>query len=211
MMISGPMFAPIAPNDNVPTAQMMTPSIAIPPSPSTARRLTAHSKSYPPCAELNDHRGREREGEERKPVKEVGPCQMEYRAKQREQRDGKRNRDAQENSSRRHLSHPIPLVHWPIVGARQMMIDVEVFVRGGWSLPHDRDRGRSNCVVDERRTDDDPADDADRRKPKPDRGEISDTVLLQDRGQAGHSAVAAVERHLKQRTRLVVDSEYGFE
>jgi len=45
-MISGPTFAPIAPNDSVPTAQMITPSIAIPPRPSTARRLTAHSKSY---------------------------------------------------------------------------------------------------------------------------------------------------------------------
>src|SRR5262245_6094008 len=92
-----------------------------------------------------------------------------------------------------------------------MMIDVEVFVGGGWSLPHAGDRGRSNCVVDERRTDDDPADDADGRKPEPDVDEISDTVLLEDRGQAGQSAVPAVKRHLEQRTCLVVDAEYGFE
>src|SRR5262245_18171217 len=115
---------------------------------------------------------------------------MEYRAKER-------NRDAQENGCRRHLSHPFPLIHRPIIGPWQVMIDVVVFVWGGWMLPHDTDRGRSDCVVDERRTDDDPADDADGRKPKPDIDEISDAVLLEDRGQAGQSAVPAIERHLK--------------
>ena len=93
-----------------------------------------------------------------------------------------------------------------------MMIDVEVFARGGWwSLPHNGNRGRPNCVVDERRTDNDPADDADSRKPKPDIDEISGAVVLENRGQAGQSAVPAVERHLEQRTRLAGDSEYGCE
>jgi len=91
------------------------------------------------------------------------------------------------------------------------MINVEVFVGGGRILPHDLDRGRSDCVVDERRTDNDLADDADGRKPKPDIDEISDAVLLEDRGHAGQSAVSTVERHLKQCTRLAVDSEQGFE
>src|SRR5215467_14490507 len=124
-----------------------------------------------------------------------------------EQHDGERNGDAQENECRRYLSHPLPLVQWLIIRARQMMIDVEVFVGGGWILPHDGDRRRSNCIVDERRTDDDAADDADGREPKPDIDEASDAVLLQDRGQAGQSAVTAVERHLKQCTRLAVDSK----
>src|SRR6516225_3514862 len=135
---------------------------------------------------------------------------MEYPARQREQRDGERNRDAEENHCRRHLNHPLPRVHWLIIGARQMMIDIEVFVGGGWILPHDGDRGRSDCVVDERRTDDDTAEDADRRQPKPDIDEISYAVVLEDWSQAGQSAVAAVERHLQQRTRLTVDSECGF-
>src|SRR5262245_6040217 len=116
---------------------------------------------------------------------------MAYSAKQREQRDGERNRDAQENERRRHLSHPLPLVHWPIIGPRQMMIDVEVFVGGSWILPRDGDQGRSDGVVDERRTDNDTADDADGRKPKPNIDEIPDAVFLEDRSQAGESAVPA--------------------
>jgi hypothetical protein len=47
--------------------------------------------------------------------------------------------------------------------------------------------------------------------PSPTFDEIFDAVVLEDRGQAGQSAVPAVERHLEQRTRLAVDSEYGFE
>src|SRR5262245_52863747 len=92
-----------------------------------------------------------------------------------------------------------------------MMIDVEVFVGGGWILPHDGDRGRSDRVVDERRTDDDTAEDANGRQPKPDIDQLSGAVMLEHRGQAGQSAVPAVERHLKQRTRLAADSEYGCE
>src|SRR5262245_16043650 len=92
-----------------------------------------------------------------------------------------------------------------------MMIDVEVFVGGGWILWHDGYRRRSDCVVDERRTDNDTADNADGRKPKPDIEEISDAVLLEDWSHAGQSAVSACERHLDERSRLAVDSEYGFE
>src|SRR5215470_15930546 len=92
-----------------------------------------------------------------------------------------------------------------------MMIDVEIFVGGSWILPHDGYRPRSDCVVDERRTDNDAADNADRCKPKPDIEEICDAVLLKDRSHAGQSAVSACERHLDKRSRLAVDSEYGFE
>ena len=41
-----------------------------------------------------------------------------------------------------------------------MMIAFEVFVGGGWILAHDWDRGRSDCVIDKRCTDNDTADDA---------------------------------------------------
>src|SRR5262252_2641866 len=92
-----------------------------------------------------------------------------------------------------------------------MMIDVEVFVGGGWILPRDGYRRRSDCVVDERRTNNDTADNADGRKPKPDIEEISDAVFLEDRSHAGQSAVSACEQHLDERSRLAVDSEYGFE
>src|SRR5262252_10752222 len=91
-----------------------------------------------------------------------------------------------------------------------MMIDVEVFVGGGWILPRDGYRRRSDCVVDERRTNNDTADNADGRKPKPDIEEISDAVLLEDRSHAGQSAVSARERHLDERSGLAVDPEYGF-
>jgi hypothetical protein len=60
-MIREPTFAPIAPNDNVPTAQMMTPPIAIAPAPSTAT-IDGPLEIPSPCAELNDHRGWKREG-----------------------------------------------------------------------------------------------------------------------------------------------------
>src|SRR5262245_29741731 len=92
-----------------------------------------------------------------------------------------------------------------------MMIDVEVFIGGDWILPHDGYRRRSDGVVDVRRTDNDTADNADGRKPKPVIEEISDAVLLEDRGHAGQSAVSACERHFDERSRLSVDSEYGCE
>src|SRR5215467_12456973 len=105
----------------------------------------------------------------------------------------------------------LPLVQWLIIRAWQMMIDVEVFVGGGGIPPHDGYRWRSDCVVDEHRTDNDTADNADGRKPKPDIEEISNAVLLEDRSHASQSAVSACERHLDERSRLAVDSEYGFE
>src|SRR5262245_29360330 len=92
-----------------------------------------------------------------------------------------------------------------------MMIDVEVFVGRGWILPRDGDRGRLDCVVDEHRTHDDAADHADGREPEPDIEEISDAVLLEDRSQAGESSVSSGERHLEERSRLVADTEFGFE
>ena len=92
-----------------------------------------------------------------------------------------------------------------------MMIDVEVFVGGSWILPRDGNRWRFDCVVDEHRTHDDAGHHADGRKPKPDIEQIPDAVLLEDRSEDRQSAVPAGERHLDERSRLAVDSEYGFE
>jgi len=101
-MRKGPMWWPSAPIDSVPIAQATIPSIASPPSPSTARRLIADGV-HPNCAQLHENAADDRERKERKLVEEIRPHDVERPARYLEEGDADADRDTQKDGRCRHL------------------------------------------------------------------------------------------------------------
>src|SRR5262249_20733679 len=105
----------------------------------------------------------------------------------------------------------LPLVHWLLAGAWEVVIDVQVLVWSGGILSGDRDRGRSDRVVDEDRADHDACDEADRREAEPDRDALPGAVLLEHGAQAGKRAVPTGEGELDERAAPITEAEAWFE